>query len=548
MKEKVEQPNGHTSEENNPSILIRVEENHDTEVDTSPNTAHQPLISAPSTASHDQKSSKLSDDDSPHYDHHLNVPKNIYYQTDHHNDEHLTTTDGISTRDDYTEHSTYGHDTTTIHRIEEAAEHFANVTKAKSNQAIKLIAVSPFNILSEILKEEEREEVADLEEQVLSARSAKHVHSRTTSREEIPSKPTDEEGIKEEPLKRVSEETNNDELDVTFNAEENAEFTPRNPYNQEDSGKPLKFQTSFCLCNFEETPDFLRNNPFIKTHYRKYFSFKMCLKSIFKLHNETVNIWTHLLPIFAFFVLIFYTIYVVVGQHNTGANAQNILDMIIIIIYLGMAINCFFCSTMYHTVNCHSKKIWTIALRCDVSAISGLIGSSILPALYFNLYCYVVWQIVYISSISLFALVGMIFPCMPFKSPRALKVFGIVRTVLLLMMVLSALIPISHFLIFILPLKNEFTGSLYSDFNQDFIIGIVITVALYGIGLVFWLSKIPERFFPGRFDLFLSSHNIWHILITTASAVWYYYCLNLYVVKVEKLKAGLSCIGDGSSL
>lgn len=209
-----------------------------------------------------------------------------------------------------------------------------------------------------------------------------------------------------------------------------------------------------------------------------------------------------------------------------------------------MAINCFFCSTMYHTLSCHSKKIWSISYRCDVSAISGLIGSSIIPALYFNLYCYVGWQIVYISSIGLFAIVGMIFPCLPFKSQRALKIFRIVRTVLFISMVLSAIIPISHFLLFILPLKQEYTGGFHSEFNQEFFIGIIITVSLYGIGLLFWLTKMPERFFPGKFDLFLSSHNIWHAFIIAASSLWYSYCLNLYKVKVEKLKAGLTCPGD----
>ena len=42
----------------------------------------------------------------------------------------------------------------------------------------------------------------------------------------------------------------------------------------------------------------------IETGYRINFSSsRLCLYSIFKLHNETVNIWTHLLGVGAFVVL-----------------------------------------------------------------------------------------------------------------------------------------------------------------------------------------------------------------------------------------------------
>jgi len=35
----------------------------------------------------------------------------------------------------------------------------------------------------------------------------------------------------------------------------------------------------------------------------------------------------------------------------------------------------------------------------------------------------------------------------------------------------------------------------------------------YAIGVVFYMSRFPERFFPGIFDYFGSSHQIWHCFV-----------------------------------
>jgi predicted membrane channel-forming protein YqfA (hemolysin III family) len=37
----------------------------------------------------------------------------------------------------------------------------------------------------------------------------------------------------------------------------------------------------------------------------------------------------------------------------------------------------------------------------------------------------------------------------------------------------------------------------------------------YGVGLFFFISKVPECLAPGRFDV-ISSHFIWHALIVAA--------------------------------
>lgn len=61
------------------------------------------------------------------------------------------------------------------------------------------------------------------------------------------------------------------------------------------------------LCDFSSLPDYLRDNEFIVRHYRANWPLKQTLWSIFKIHNETGNIWTHLLGFVLFLSLTIYT-------------------------------------------------------------------------------------------------------------------------------------------------------------------------------------------------------------------------------------------------
>ena len=49
------------------------------------------------------------------------------------------------------------------------------------------------------------------------------------------------------------------------------------------------------LGSFNSLPDYLRDNEYITHWYRTDKSVLSCVRSLFGLHNETGNIWTHLL-------------------------------------------------------------------------------------------------------------------------------------------------------------------------------------------------------------------------------------------------------------
>eukprot|EP00250_Pteridium_aquilinum_P025081 c30127_g1_i1 orf=3-311(-) len=56
-----------------------------------------------------------------------------------------------------------------------------------------------------------------------------------------------------------------------------------------------KVKQKYHLVEFHALPDYLRDNEYILTHYRANWPLKQTLWSIFAIHNETLNIWTHLI-------------------------------------------------------------------------------------------------------------------------------------------------------------------------------------------------------------------------------------------------------------
>lgn len=54
------------------------------------------------------------------------------------------------------------------------------------------------------------------------------------------------------------------------------------------------------LLLIEELPKDRQENQYVLSGYRFYRNTKDCLRSMFKLHNETMNIWSHLLGFFFF--------------------------------------------------------------------------------------------------------------------------------------------------------------------------------------------------------------------------------------------------------
>ena len=83
-------------------------------------------------------------------------------------------------------------------------------------------------------------------------------------------------------------------------------------------------ESNMFLGTYDEAPKFLQDNEFIKRGYLlNCNTIKKIFKSFFILHNETVNIWSHILGAFFFFSLIWYTIIFITNVKTQISNIRN---------------------------------------------------------------------------------------------------------------------------------------------------------------------------------------------------------------------------------
>ncbi|KAJ8765759.1 hypothetical protein K2173_014881 [Erythroxylum novogranatense] len=77
--------------------------------------------------------------------------------------------------------------------------------------------------------------------------------------------------------------------------------------SKEGKGKRLWKKVKYQLVEYHSLPGYLRDNEYILRHYRANWPLKEAFLSIFSIHNETLNVWTHLIGFFFFLSLTIYT-------------------------------------------------------------------------------------------------------------------------------------------------------------------------------------------------------------------------------------------------
>ena len=148
--------------------------------------------------------------------------------------------------------------------------------------------------------------------------------------------------------------------------------------------EPSRIDTSVKLRDSHEVPSWYAHNSFILTGYRPVTkSIPLSLRSLLQLHNETVNIYTHLIP--GIFVLL--ASYSFDRYFTTRFPQATWTDQLVFRIFLTASVVCFGTSAAYHTLICHSEGYASLWVKADYVAIIGQIVGSFIPGLYFGFYC-----------------------------------------------------------------------------------------------------------------------------------------------------------------
>ena len=252
-------------------------------------------------------------------------------------------------------------------------------------------------------------------------------------------------------------------------------------------------------CSFGGLPDWMKDNEYLQVGHRPELnSFKECFKSIFGIHSETGNIWTHLIGLVAFLtVAIIFYVKPLCDQCHTDIQLRE--KLIFLFFFIG-AILCLGLSSLFHTVCCHSEHVSKLFCKLDYVGISLLTVGSFVPWLYYSFYCQFFTRVVYMTAISLLGIVTIIITMM---DRFATSEYRPMRAVLFVSLGGFGAVPACHHLI-----MSGWTNALVeAALHRVFIQG-----GLYILGAVLYACRIPEVSYNDKIISVIETKSINNLL------------------------------------
>lgn len=255
------------------------------------------------------------------------------------------------------------------------------------------------------------------------------------------------------------------------------------------------------LYTWDEIPDWQKDNEHILSGYvGETKSAWACFKSLFYLHNESVNIYTHLMPGFAFFTVLFFNKFAITKFETTS-----LIDYFMIDLFFIGAFTCLTLSSIFHCLKNHSLTVATFGNKLDYLGIVVLIVNSMVSILYYGFYetpsLFYLFTFITCSFGAACAIVSM-------KETFRTREWRPYRAALFVAFGLSAILPI-------------ITGIFHYGFSELYLRIQVKWVLLGGIfyiiGAVLYGMRFPEKYSPGKFDIWGHSHQLFHILVVVAA-------------------------------
>lgn len=176
--------------------------------------------------------------------------------------------------------------------------------------------------------------------------------------------------------------------------------------------------------------------------------------------------------------------------------------------FLVGAMACLLASSACHLLMCHSAQCAYKMLRLDYAGISTLIVTSFYPVVYYTFMCDPFFCKLYIGFITAIGVGTVVMSLVPvFQTPE----FRAVRSLLFACMAVSGLVPIVHKVVVFGNRPEAIVTAQYEAMMGVF----------YGVGVVIYAARIPERWMPGKFDLVGHSHQLFHVLVIAGAYTHY---------------------------
>jgi len=146
------------------------------------------------------------------------------------------------------------------------------------------------------------------------------------------------------------------------------------------------------LVHWDELPNWQRDNPHIHGSYRRAsYSYGGSFRTILHWHNESVNIWSHLVPA-AVSLPLGVKLYHILQPRYSRASFSDFVAMSCF--FLGAAL-CLGMSATFHTLSNHSPRVAKMWNQLDYAGISCLIAGSFVPSVFYGFWCDREKQVIY---------------------------------------------------------------------------------------------------------------------------------------------------------
>ena len=245
-----------------------------------------------------------------------------------------------------------------------------------------------------------------------------------------------------------------------------------------------------------ELPPWYEGYPYIEGGYRLGYDCADCARSVFRLHNETLNIWTHGVGLVAW-------VYASARLLNAEPlrSADDLTRRAHVLLYAACALMPLL-SAAAHAFHCRGPRVSRLAWKLDFAGIACLLGARAALEGYLLLYCrrdlLAVW-----TAVASITFGGFGFAAVYFYVPDALAP---------LFVLLHA--PLAAFAVTEWPALPR---SARADARAA--AGLLLAGSLSGVaGFVVRAARVPERWVPRRreFSVFCdivgASHQWWHVL------------------------------------
>lgn len=277
-----------------------------------------------------------------------------------------------------------------------------------------------------------------------------------------------------------------------------------------------------------ELPHWLRDNDFLWNMHRPQLpSFKSCFGSMFRIHTETGNIWTHFLGMI---LVVFAMLFIYMRPSASLADfPKGWQEILVFAAFFFGAFMCLMFSWLFHTCSCHSKETAKLFSKLDYTGIAFMIMGSFVPAMYYGFYCRYTEKIVYLVGILTLGITCIVVSLWDkFATPR----YRPLRAGVFLALGCSAFIPCIHICI---------AYGFYEGVEQGALGWLLLMGIMYIIGALLYAGRIPERFFPGKCNLLFQSHQIFHVLVVVAAFIHLHGCCQMALYRI---RVGKTCPSD----